>query len=65
METGRVERFRVMGSSEGAPLARVFGRYRVAGQVIWSSRFLESVHSERVGGKGGGGAAPCASTATR
>jgi hypothetical protein len=55
VETGRVERFRVMGSSEGAPLARVFGRYRVAGQVIWSSRFLESVHSERVGGKGGGG----------
>ena len=55
VETGRVERFRVMGSSEGAPLARVFGRYRVAGQVIWSSRFLELVHSERVGGKGGGG----------
>ena len=56
VETGRVERFRVMGSSEGAPLARVFGRNRVAGQMIWSSRFLESVHSERVGGKGGGGA---------
>ena len=51
-----MERFRVMGSSEGAPLARVFGRNRVAGQMIWSSRFLESVHSERVGGKGGGGA---------
>ena len=28
----------------------------MAGQVIWSSRFLESVHSEHVGGKGGGGA---------
>ena len=47
VETGRVERFRVMGSSEGAPLARVFGRNRVAGQMIWSSRFLESVHSEQ------------------
>ena len=56
VESGRVERFRVMGSSEGAALARVFGRNRVAGQMIWSSRFLESVHSERVGGKGGGGA---------
>ena len=54
VETGRVERFRVMGSSEGAPLARVFGRNRVAGQLIWSSRFLELVHSEKVGGKGGG-----------
>jgi hypothetical protein len=56
VESGRVERFRVMGSSEGAPLARVWGRARVAGQLIWSSRFLESVHSEEVGGKGGGGA---------
>ena len=56
VETGRVERFRVMGSSEGAALARVFGRNRVAGNLIWSSRFLEAVNSERVGGKGGGGA---------
>ncbi|MFO1208807.1 MAG: hypothetical protein U1E40_06235 [Amaricoccus sp.] len=54
VETGKVERFRVMGSSEGAALPRAFGRNRVAGQLIWSSRFLESVHSERVGGKGGG-----------
>ncbi len=54
VETGRVERFRVMGSSEGAPLPRVFGRNRVAGQVIWSSRFLESVNAQEVGGKGGG-----------
>ena len=52
VETGRVERFRVMGSSEGAPLARVFGRNRVAGQMIWSSRFLESVHSETRGRQG-------------
>ncbi len=54
VESGRLERFRIMGSSEGAPLGRVFGRYRVAGQVIWSSRFLESVNTEEVGGKGGG-----------
>ena len=37
VETGRVERFRVMGSSEGAALPRAFGRNRVAGQLIWSS----------------------------
>ena len=55
VETGRVERFQVMGSSEGAALARVFGRTRVAGQIIWSSRFLEHVNEEEVGGKGGGG----------
>ncbi len=58
VETGRVERFRVMGSSEGAPLPRVFGRMRVAGQIIWSSRFLERFSEQSVGGKGiGGGAA--------
>lgn len=56
VETGRVDRFRVMGSSEGTPLARVFGRVRLAGQLVWSSRFLESVNEEEVGGKGGGGA---------
>ncbi|TPE50716.1 baseplate multidomain protein megatron [Amaricoccus solimangrovi] len=51
--TGKVERFRVMGGAEGAPLPRVFGRTRVAGQMIWSSRFLETVTSSNVGGKGG------------
>ena len=40
VETGRVDRFRIMGSSEGAGLPRVFGRMRIAGQIIWSSRFL-------------------------
>ncbi len=54
VETGKVERFRVMASSEGSALARVYGRCRVAGQIIWSSRFLEAVRSENVGGKGGG-----------
>jgi hypothetical protein len=53
VETGRIDRMRVMGSGEGAPLPRVFGRMRVAGVLIWSSRFLESVSTESVGGKGG------------
>jgi hypothetical protein len=52
VEAGRVDRLRVMGSSEGAPLPRVFGRMRVPGQLIWSSRFLESVSTQRIGGKG-------------
>lgn len=54
VETGKVDRFRVMGSSEGAVLPRVFGRMRIAGQIIWSSRFLESSNTQNVGGKGGG-----------
>ena len=54
VETGKVERFRVMGSSEGSVLPRIFGRMRVAGQIVWSSRFLEHVSSQNVGGKGVG-----------
>lgn len=53
VETGQVERFRMMGASEGAPLPRVFGRVRTGGQVIWSSRFLETVNTSRMRGKGG------------
>jgi hypothetical protein len=55
VETGHVEQFRVMGASEGTALPRAFGRVRLAGQLIWSSRFLEAVNEEDVGGKGGGG----------
>lgn len=42
VETGRVDRFRLTGASEGAPLAQVHGRMRIGGQVIWATRFLES-----------------------
>jgi hypothetical protein len=43
IETGRIDRFRLMGASEGQALPRVWGRVRLAGQVIWSSRFQENV----------------------
>lgn len=53
VETGRIDRFRLTGASEGAPLPRVWGRMRVAGQVIWASRFLErTTVTESGGGKG-------------
>ncbi len=51
VETGKVERFRVAGASEGTAIARLWGRARLAGQVIWSSRFQEST-SNTGGGKG-------------
>ena len=51
VEIGRVERFRLMGASEGAAVAQVFGRARVAGQVIWATRFQETA-SKTGGGKG-------------
>jgi hypothetical protein len=61
VEVGRIDRIRVMGASEGAPVGQVFGRMRVSGQVIWTTRFKETVvttSQESRGGKGskrGGG----------
>jgi len=54
VETGRVDRFRLTGASEGAPIPRLFGRVRVAGQVIWATQFQETVATSG----GGKGAAP-------
>lgn len=51
VETGKIDRFRLTGSAEGAALSRVYGRVRVAGQVIWATRFLEG-YQETGGGKG-------------
>ncbi|MBC7158028.1 MAG: glycoside hydrolase TIM-barrel-like domain-containing protein, partial [Rhodobacteraceae bacterium] len=51
VETGRIDRFRIMGAGEGGAIARVHGRVRVAGQVIWASRFAESAATSG-GGKG-------------
>lgn len=42
VEVGRLDRFRLMGASEGAAVPRIWGRVRVAGQVIWASRFQEN-----------------------
>jgi hypothetical protein len=52
----------VMASTEGAPIPRVYGRARLAGQVIWATKLEETVsfHSDTEGGKGG----PSATTNT-
>ncbi|GGB51042.1 hypothetical protein GCM10011316_23900 [Roseibium aquae] len=55
IETGRLSDLDVQSSSEGASLPKVYGRVRLAGQVIWATRFEEVVNEERRGGKGGGG----------
>ena len=57
VEVGRAERLRLMGAAEGAGLPQVWGRVRVAGQVIWATRFNELITFEGGGrsGKGGGG----------
>lgn len=50
VEVGRIDRFRITGASEGAAVGRIWGRMRLSGQVIWASRFAETV--TRSGGKG-------------
>ncbi|PWB83587.1 MAG: hypothetical protein C3F11_05845, partial [Methylocystaceae bacterium] len=52
-----------ISSTEGAAVARVYGRARIGGQMIWATRFLEqaSVSVDGGGGgrgKGGGGSTP-------
>ena len=42
-------------SREGAAIPRVYGRVRIAGQVIWATRFEEVVSESRDGGGKGGG----------
>ena len=54
----RLSDLRVMSSSEGAPIPRLWGRMRVSGQVIWATDFEEQQQTESQsgsGGKGGGG----------
>lgn len=48
----RLETLKVQGTAEGSPMACVFGRARVTGQVIWAARFLEG-KSKGLAGKGG------------
>ena len=51
VETGRLDRYRLTGASEGAPIGQVYARMRIGGQVIWATRFREVVNTGG-GGKG-------------
>ncbi|MEM9740396.1 MAG: glycoside hydrolase TIM-barrel-like domain-containing protein [Pseudomonadota bacterium] len=50
-EGPRLDALQVMESREGAGISDVYGRMRVAGQLIWAGAFTE--RRETVGGKGG------------
>ncbi|MBY6161030.1 glycoside hydrolase/phage tail family protein [Mameliella alba] len=52
VETGKIDRFRLTGAGEGAPVAQVFGRMRVGGHVIWATEFKERVKESGGSGKG-------------
>lgn len=48
----RLDSLALASSAEGSPRPVVFGRARVAGQIIWAARFLEK-RKQSSGGKGG------------
>jgi hypothetical protein len=58
LKTGpRLQAMPSMGSTEGAPIPRVYGRVRIGGELIWATRFQEvvtdTVRKQKTGGKGG------------
>ena len=52
VESGRVERFKITGASEGSAIPRAFGRVKLSGQVIWATQFQENRQTTGGGGKG-------------
>ncbi|PPC99829.1 MAG: hypothetical protein CTY31_07990 [Hyphomicrobium sp.] len=57
VEGPRLSDLQVTGSTEGAPIPRLYGRARVGGQVIWATEFDEEViRSSQASGAGKGGA---------
>ncbi|MEL6373392.1 MAG: glycoside hydrolase/phage tail family protein [Pseudomonadota bacterium] len=58
-EGPRLADLAVTASTEGAAMARLYGRARLGGQIIWATNFEEEVIKTRQdgggGGKGGGG----------
>jgi hypothetical protein len=65
-EGPRLTDVHLQGGGEGASMPLVYGRVRIAGQVIWAARFKEHKQTREIssggGGKGGGGGARTTST---
>ncbi len=68
VEGPRLSDLDLMASTEGAPIPRVYGRVRIAGEVIWATQLEEvvSTRTETTGGGGGkgGGSGPSTTTTT-
>ena len=43
VEVGRLDRLRFTQFGEGQPIAQVYGRTRIGGQLIWASEFEETI----------------------
>ncbi len=55
VEGPRLDTSRLLSSTEGTPIPKVYGRQRMSGQIIWATRFDEVVLEDEVSSKGGGG----------
>lgn len=53
IEGPRLSGMRPFQAEEGVPLPQAFGTARIAGNLIWATRFEEESRTERQGGKGG------------
>ena len=53
VEGPRLTELDVQASTEGAVIPRLYGRARLAGQIIWATDFEEEANTETSGGKGG------------
>lgn len=51
---GRIDRLHLSGVGYGTPIKQVWGRVRIAGEIIWASRFLET-RTVSTGSKGNSG----------
>ena len=61
LEGPRLASLKIMASRQGAPIPRLYGRARIAGEVIWATNFEEVASSSggnSGGGKGLGGGGP-------
>ena len=66
VEGPRLASLQVMASSEGSPIPRLYGRARLAGQMIWATRLeevaVQTTEQPKSGGKGLGGSASASTT---
>lgn len=61
----RLNDLKVMASTEGAPIPRLYGRMRLGGQVIWALDIEEEAVTEEADGGGKGGSGSSGASASR
>lgn len=53
----RIEELRVQDSAYGKAIPKIYGTFRLSGNVIWLGEIIEKKKKKKSGGKGGGGGA--------